>query len=123
MSSNACSLSDKKISDDLVARGLNGLTTSIHGHNAETHDSVTRTSGSFDKTMIAVKDFCSKGKIDVSIVTVLMKSNYESLGKIGEMILSLGISKWSLPDLKPVGRVGLKGRYESLVVKRSSCHV
>ncbi len=119
MSSNACSLSNKKISADLVARGLNGLTTSIHGHNAETHDFVTKTPGSFDKTMIAVRNLCSKSEVDVSIATVLMKPNYKSLGKIGEMIFSLGISKWSLSDLKPVGRAGLKGRYESLVVKRS----
>lgn len=119
MSSNACSLADKAVAEDLVARGLNGVTTSLHGHNAKLHDAITRTPGSFDSTVAGIENLCSGGKVDVSVGTVLMRLNCNSLGKIGEMILSFGITKWSFLDLKPIGRAGLKGRYESLVAKRS----
>ncbi len=119
MSSNACSLADRGLVDELVGRGLNGLTTSLHGHNAAIHDAVTRTPGSFQMTMDGIKNLLSTGKVEVSVGTVLMRQNHKSLGGIGEMILSLGIVKWSFIDLKPVGRAGSKEMYALLAAKRS----
>ncbi len=119
MSSNACSLSDKKFCGDLIKRGMNGVTTTLHAHNSSIHDGITRTPGSFSKTIAGIENLLSFGNVNVSVGTVLMNPNYAYMERIGEKILSFGISKWSLIDLKPVGRAAKKNQYKSLAVKRS----
>lgn len=117
MSSNARCFKDRRVVDEFIDAGLTGLTTSFHGDTAKIHDSVTRIPGSFNETITALENFLSIGGVELSAATVPMTINYNKLKEIADLTLKLGIDKWSLLDLKPVGRAAKA--YQKLVAKKA----
>lgn len=63
---------------------------SIYGHDAPTHDAITQTPGSFEKTITNVKAMIAQG-IDVSPAVVIMNRNEKHIEEIKALILSLGL--------------------------------
>ena len=79
-----------------IEAGLSSIVFSIHGHNAELHDYLTRSEGSFDQLhrgLENIKKAAQKlGKsINLGSNTTIVKPNFKKLPEIGRHIKSLGI--------------------------------
>lgn len=82
------------------------IQTSLHGHNAELHDSLTRTKGSFDQTIRAIKNFFELGfqRSELSVNTVIVKQNLPYLEEIVKFeIQELEIKRIKFSFLEIVG--------------------
>jgi len=92
MATNGRMLSYPEYAKKLIEAGLNSVVFSIHGHNAKTHDFLTRSKGSFGQLM---KGFNNVKKLlgveAIGSNTTIVKQNYKSLPKIGKFIYGLGI--------------------------------
>jgi len=98
---NGLLINEKTISQ---LKELNPYTVgiSIDGSNAETHDSIRRVKGSFEK--------CKKGlemlrneKIDASVITTVHKQNFKELPEIRDFLLGKGVA-WQIQMATPIGR-------------------
>lgn len=106
-----------------IKAGLNSIVFSIHGHNAELHDDLTRAKDSFKqlhKGIENIKKAAQKlGKdIHLGSNTTIVKPNFRSLPKIGSHIKSLGIrnSEFIFVDCNEGGAYN---NFEELVPKIS----
>lgn len=96
IATNGRMLSYDKLVKEALEAGLNSIVFSIHGHNAEIHDSLTRSPGSFDqlmKGMENVKKISREMGLRVSMGTnsCIVKQNYVNLPELGELIRSFDI--------------------------------
>ncbi len=80
-----------------VEAGLNSIVFSIHGHDAETHDHLTRAPGSFEQLHEGLKNI--REAIDyfgeefhLGTNSTVVKKNYKHLPELGRHIKSLGIT-------------------------------
>lgn len=73
----------------------------LHGYNAGTHDSITRSPGGFNQTLLGIKRLL-KNNYMVEIRIVVSKLNYEYLDKIAELIVS------EMPSVMRVEIMGLE---------------
>ena len=62
------------------------ISFSVHGHNADIHDSISRTPGAFEKLIDAIKKISSTN-CEIYTNTVVTRSNIDYLGQIAEMLL------------------------------------
>ena len=62
------------------------ILTSLYGHNARLHDSITRTPGSFDQQINAIKNLIDS-KIRIELRIVINKLNYKCLDDIARFII------------------------------------
>lgn len=58
----------------------------LHASNAELHDSITQTPGSFDQTLQGIKNLL-KHKVSTAVRVVVHKMNYKNLPELAELIL------------------------------------
>jgi len=97
IATNGRMFSYKKNAYRAIEAGLNSIVFSIHGHNAETHDYLTRSPGSFKQLHKGLKnireavDYFGK-EIHIGSNTTIVKKNYEHLPEVGKHIKSLGIT-------------------------------
>jgi cyclic pyranopterin phosphate synthase len=117
INTNGILLGDKTFCDKLVKAGLTNVTFSLHAHNKELHEKISRTPNSFEKTIAGIKNAITYKDLLVSVVTVIFRPNYKYIFQIGKFIHSLGITYWNITDLLPEGRA--KKNYEVLCVKRT----
>ena len=75
---------------DCVIKNDVRIRFSLYGHTAQIHDAVTRTSGSFDKTVANIKRL-TELKIRVSPAVIVMRENQDCTGEIKTFIESLGL--------------------------------
>lgn len=123
MATNGRVFSYPDIAQRLIDAGLNSLVFSIHGANAETHDHLTRTAGSFDQLIAGVnnvKEAAARSGVRLSLGsnTCIVRHNYTELPEIGELIISLGIdnSEFIFVDCN---EGGAKNDFEDLVPRIS----
>lgn len=95
MQTNAIKFADKDYTKILVEAGLSFVSVTIAGHNAEIHDSQTRLKGSFNKTMLGLKNIVDS-KIRVMVYVIITNYNYKHLGKLAEMLVK------SFPTLEQI---------------------
>jgi len=92
MATNGRMLSYPGYAEKLIGAGLNSVVFSIHGHDAKTHDFLTRSEGSFGQL---VKGFNNVKKLlgveAIGSNTTIVNQNYRELPKIGKFIYGLGI--------------------------------
>lgn len=118
ITTNGQILADDKFCKKLVDSGLNNITISLDGSCAEIHDVITGTKGSFDQTTKGIRNIMNYlAHSDVTIVTVIMRPNYEDLFNIANLLINMDISHWHLSDMTPEGRA--LQEYESLSVRHS----
>ena len=88
----------------IVEEGLNGCIFSIHGHNAELHDYLTRSKGAFEQAMQGIRNLQKLG-VYVETNTVIARPNYKFLPKVEELFIGLGIdnSEFVWLDTDPSG--------------------
>jgi len=87
----------------IKASGVSAISVSLDGASAQTHDSIRRISGTFDRTIQAMKDAVSVG-LNIQVNTLIMKSNYTELPQLFHLIKALGVKTWELFFLVKVGR-------------------
>lgn len=86
MTTNGRMLAKKAFARQVIDAGLNDIVLSIHGHDAATHDGITRSPGSFDQMMHAAANLRELGTV-FSTCTVINKRNESALAEIVGMLL------------------------------------
>lgn len=99
---NARTFNSFKFVQSLLEKGVNRVTTTLYGHDASSHDSVTGIRGSFEQTVRGIKNLITLG-VTTSVNTVLFNLTAKNLSRTGEFLVSLGIRYWTLLDLIPDG--------------------
>jgi len=72
-----------------ITRNLACFGVSIHGADAETHDSITRLPGSFKRAIDTAKTYVQEDH-DVRIIPVVMGRNYDHMYRIAELAWEIG---------------------------------
>ena len=75
--SNGRALASKDYLDKLIKLGLNKITISLHGHTAKLHDALTRTPGSFDQTVLGLRNIS-----DIKLTIFIFPDQCQFLVKI-----------------------------------------
>lgn len=99
---NAVKLADMSFTKKLVDSGVNFFKVSIHGHNAEIQDYISRVEGSFDKIVEGIKNLKKLGQ-SVEANIVINKANYRFLPQIVAYLIGLGISKFCITFIQLKG--------------------
>lgn len=73
------------IAEKLISSGATNIAFSLHGHDHITHDAITRTNGSFEKTVNSIKTFIERGLV-VSINYVVVSTNINGLKNTIDLI-------------------------------------
>jgi len=103
----------------LTKYGLNKVIFSLYSPFKKQHEGITRSLGSFDKT-VAVMQELGKYHIEREIHFVPLKLNYKHLAKLIELAKYSGIPKVSILRFVPQGRgVILKKSHEMLMHKET----
>ncbi len=102
---NGTLLTPEKVSE-LKAAGLDSAQVSIEGGSAETHDSIVRSAGAFDAAAGGIKNLVDAG-LRVHTNTTVSALNKDSLPGIVELVKRLGLGKFSMNMLMPVGSAGV----------------
>lgn len=95
--------------DALVAAGLDEVTFSIHGHAPEVHDALVGVPGAFEQCLRGLRSAVARGDLVVSVDIVLSRRNIDSLHRIVDLTLDLGVREYDFLWLVPFG-----GAYERL---------
>ena len=102
----------KPFLDTTIKAGLNEITFSIHGHTKELHDDLTRSPGSFDQIIKAIKNaqnasLLSKSLFNKEIIIntdiVLNKKNIDQFPEIIKFLINLGIKEIDVLQVIPFG--------------------
>ncbi len=101
----------------LVARGINRVTVSIHGHTARLHDSLTRTPGSHAQSRAALSNLLrlraaggQRGRLEVRTATVITRRNLPHMGAVLASLSRGAPDKHVLNMVMPVGRAARRFR-------------
>jgi len=96
----------RRFSDMNFARRIVGKVTfahiSVHGPNAEIHDRVTRTPGSFDEVMRGIENLVALG-VPVVGMTVINRINYKTLADTVRVLHEMGVCSHSFAYPYPSG--------------------
>ena len=79
------------------------ISISLDGASPDTHDSIRRVPGTFDRTVQAIRKAIDL-KLNVQVNTAVMKRNFRELPQIFHLIKSLGVKTWEVFFLVRVGR-------------------
>jgi cyclic pyranopterin phosphate synthase len=85
-----------------IAAGANEFSPSIHGHIARLHDGLTRSEGSFDQIVGAIKNLRALGQRIVTN-TVATKQNARHLPALARMLVDLGVDQFQIAFPHPTG--------------------
>lgn len=85
----------KNFCREMVEAGADIFAISLHGHNAQLHDQLTRQKGSFEQTITGIRQLLSFGRI-VLTNTVINSLNYRFLPEIASLLVDSGVPKFKL---------------------------
>lgn len=89
--------------ENLLFSGLRAMTISLDGIG-ETHDWMRGRKGSFQKAAAAIKMVVDSAEIEFDVVTCVNKRSYVQLPEIKEFLIGLGLKRWRLFTVFPVGK-------------------
>lgn len=95
-------LLDSDVAARLAESGIQRVSISLDGADADTHDSFRGLPGAFDDAIRGI-DFCKAAGLPVQINTTVAKHNLQQLPAILELAVSLGASALHLFLLVPTG--------------------
>jgi MoaA/NifB/PqqE/SkfB family radical SAM enzyme len=106
LQTNARRLAEGDLAERLTAAGVTRYCVSLHGHNSETNDSITRVRGSFAQTLSGIRNIQHSSAESARIVVhcVILPSNFRYLLALVRLLLSLNIPMVKLSYVVPVGR-------------------
>ena len=87
----------------LLQNGLRAMTISLDGLG-EDHDWMRGREGSFERAAAAIKMVVESGEIEFDVVTCVNRRNYPHLAEIRDFLIGLGLKRWRLFTVFPVGR-------------------
>ncbi len=93
------SFAKKAVSEN---RNIIDIFLSIHGHNADLHEKITGTKGSFIETETGIENLLSL-KLPVRTNTVVTKINYRFLDEIAEFLIAKGVRTIQFSFVHPRG--------------------
>lgn len=96
----------KEFCRKVVKAGANEFCISLHGHNAKLHDYLTGSKGSFNQTVLGIKNLVSLGR-NVATNTVITKINYPYLAGIAKFLLGLRVSQYQFAFIHIIGTAAL----------------
>lgn len=121
-------LSDNGSSVTIVTNGqirLKGMTNrlacygvSIHGADAESHDSITRHKGSWKRAIETAKSYVDEGH-DVRIIPVIMGRNHDQMYRIAELAWEIGAESIYYDVYEPGGIGEANTKAQSLKMELS----
>lgn len=100
--SNGRMFSSLDVCKKAINAGANEFAFALHGFNAEQHDSLTRSKGSFLQTVSAIKNLRKLG-CKVIMNTVVVKQNYKDLEKIAKLLVNLDVNQFQMAFVHPMG--------------------
>lgn len=121
LTTNGRMLAYKQYAEQLINSGLNEIIVSIHGHNAKTHESLTRTKGSFDQTLNGIKnisDLRKKFNVKLIIAVTLNKKNYLYFENVVSSFFKFDISEITFNIVQPLGTF-MEKHFNSLMPRYS----
>jgi len=89
----------------MIDAGVTEFGPSLHGPNAEIHDSLTRSPGSFWQTVEGIKNLKGLGQ-KVVTNSVVTKQNYRHLPQLTCLLAGLGVDQAQLAFVHPLGNAG-----------------
>ncbi len=84
------------------------LSVSLDGSTAERHDAVRMVEGSFERTVNAIRWALEVG-LPVQVNSLVARMTYDDIPAIGHLLAELGVQRWSVFFLVPVGRGKILG--------------
>jgi len=100
--SNGLLLTDRKI-DELLGAGMRSATISLDGLEQE-HEWMRGVQGSFNIASHAIERLAKESSIRFDVVTCVNRRNFSQLGEFKEYLISLGLKRWRIFTVFPVGR-------------------
>lgn len=100
--SNGLLMTDRKI-DELLGAGMRSATISLDGLEKE-HEWMRGVSGSFKNASHAIERLSKESSFGFDVVTCVNQRNFPQLGALKEYLISLGLKKWRIFTVFPVGR-------------------
>jgi radical SAM protein with 4Fe4S-binding SPASM domain len=96
-------LVDDRLAATLKDIGVGRMLVDIMGARPETHDELTATAGSFEKSCSAVKHLAAAG-IKTDVLVILNRKNAAEIQQLIELANHLGASRLGILRLYPLGR-------------------
>ncbi len=107
--------------DKLIRYGVRFVDISLHGPELETHEAITRTPGSFQKTINTINMLKSAG-IHYNLKANMLKPNYKTVNMLHRCMLALGGMPMLTPILTPDNHGG-SGPVEHEVGETELCYL
>jgi cyclic pyranopterin phosphate synthase len=107
LTTNARRLGYEEYARRLLESGLNHLVVSVHGPDARTHDAQTRTRGSFDQTLAALRTLArlrGAHRFSLHSSTVVGRRNHLRLGEIHGLLAPFAFDEYVFNVMQPLGR-------------------
>ena len=102
MVTNGLLLNRKRL-DSLLQSGMHSITISLDGFEDE-HNWIRRNTSSFEKASNAIKMLAAEPEIVWDVVTCVTPKMYPQLDSFSDYLISIGVKKWRLFTIFPVGR-------------------
>ncbi|MDY0000101.1 MAG: radical SAM protein, partial [Polyangia bacterium] len=96
---NGRRLGKRGLAERLVEAGMNCVAISIHGHNAELHDTITQRKGSFAEVLAgvgAIQGLRRVHDLEFKVLTTLSALNYEHISEIADFVGGMGVDSHGL---------------------------
>jgi len=103
----------------LTKCGLNKVIFSLYSPRKEYHEEITRKSGSFDKTIAAIR-VTGNGDIEREMHFVPFTRNYKHLVELVELAKGSGIKKVSILRFVPQGRGAVLKKSREMLMKKET---
>lgn len=121
LNTNLSNLNHKTL-EKLEVLGVEKIRSSIYGSDATTHDSMTRTKGSFRNLIEKIK-LLKNYKPELSLSCVVNRENFEQLDLIAELADKNGVKNLSFVRVIPGGRASLEKNELCLSTKQYKKYV
>lgn len=99
---NARMFASLEFCKNAIKAGATEFSPALHGYCRDQHDYLTRTPGSFNQTVKAIKNLRSLGT-EILTNTVVVKSNYAFLPQIAKLLVKLGVEHFQFAFVHPMG--------------------
>ena len=97
-------LMTRQVVQKLKESGIKRVEIGLDGCNAETHDFLRNSPGSFEATVQGIKNCVEAGFDEICVTMTLHSKNIEELHDIVELSEKLGVTRFYLNRLIPAGR-------------------
>lgn len=102
LQTNARRLANLDFANQTIDLGVDLFVVSIHGHDPQTHDKITKVAGSLDQAVQGILNVKSLGA-KIRTNTVVSKLNYQYLPLIIELLLNLKVDHINLSAVHTAG--------------------